>query len=132
MTQLLTMTTTHKFPSQLVAGTDLPLLYVILHLQLFGVVDHSLEGLGRGAAFVAGDSNLALDGRLIRSRYPQYTIDIHVEADFKLQGTPGRRPNSRQVKIAQQMAILESLKHLDGEGRLVVRLGGDGLGGPAR
>merc|ERR1719189_1584750 len=84
-------------------------------------------------ALVVGDGDLVLlASALVAGRHVQDAVGVDVEGDLNLRNTSGSRGNTSQVKLAEEMVVLGHgplpLVHLDGDGGLVVAVGGEGLG----
>merc|ERR1719189_1968942 len=84
-------------------------------------------------ALVVGDGDLVLlASALVAGRHVQDAVGVNVEGDLDLGNTTGSGGNASQVKLAEEMIVLGhgplSLVHLDGDGGLVVAVGGEGLG----
>merc|ERR1719259_206373 len=111
---------------------------LILHLLIFigeeiGILDHTLNILRLQPVLVIGNCDLlAVTSGLIFSRHLQDTIGINLEGNFNLRNTTRSRWNSSQVKLTENMVVLGHwplpLKHLNGDGVLVVLSSGESLG----
>merc|ERR1711944_36491 len=115
-----------------VLGCDPLLLLLILSLELVRIVDHPLNLLLGQATLVIGDGDLALlVGGLVHSRHVEDPVGIYIKRDLYLWNSPRSRWDSSEVKLAKEMVVLRhgslSLKYLDRDGRLVVRVGREGL-----
>merc|ERR1712186_18615 len=116
---------------QTVLGGDPVLLLGVLVLELLGVIHHALDLFLGQTALVVGDGDLVLlPSALIAGRHVQDAVGVNVEGDLDLGNTTGSGGNASQVKLAEEMVVLGhgplSLVHLDGDGRLVVAVGGEG------
>merc|ERR1719259_415318 len=111
---------------------------LILHLLIFigeelGILDHTLNILRLQPVLVIGNCDLlAVTSGLIFSRHLQDPIGINLEGNFNLRNTTRSRWNSSQVKLTENMVVLGhwplTLKHLNGDGVLVVLSSGESLG----
>merc|ERR1719259_757597 len=99
---------------------------LILHLLIFigeelGILDHTLNILRLQPILVIGNGDLLT-----------VTIGINLEGNFNLRNTTRSRWNSSQVKLTENMVVLGhwplTLKHLNGDGVLVVLSSGESLG----
>merc|ERR1711913_196594 len=118
---------------QTILGGDPVLLLGVLVLELLSVIHHALDLFLGQTALVVGDGDLVLlPGALVAGRHVQNTVGVDVEGDLDLRNTTGSRGNASQVKLAEEMVALGhgplTLVHLDGDGGLVVAVGGEGLG----
>merc|ERR1712154_608323 len=118
---------------QAVLSGDPVLLLVVLVLELLSVVDHTLNLLLGEATLIVGDGDLALlASALVTGRHVQDAVGVDVEGDLNLRNTSGSWRNPSQVKLAKEMVVLGhsplSLVHLNGDGGLVVAVGGECLG----
>merc|ERR1712202_93335 len=118
---------------QPILGGDSLLLLFIVSLKLLGIIHHSLDFLLGQTALVVGDGYLVLlASALVTGRHIQDTIGINVECHLNLRNASWCRGDSSQVKLSKEMIVLShcplTLVHLDGDGRLVVGIGGESLG----
>merc|ERR1712212_788879 len=118
---------------KLVLSRDPVLLLVILSLELLGIIHHPLNLFFGQTTLVIGDGDLVLLAcALISSRHVQDTIGIDVKGNLNLRNSSGGWWNTSEIKLAKVMIILGhgslTLVHLNGNSRLVVRVGGEGLG----
>merc|ERR1719452_874 len=118
---------------QAVLSRDPVLLLVVVILELFSIVNHPLDFLLRKTALIVCDGDLVLlASRLVAGRDVEDTVGVNVEGDLHLGNAPGSRRDTGQVELAEQMVVFGhgplSLVHLDGDGGLVVAVGGEGLG----
>merc|ERR1719154_795612 len=116
-----------------ILGRDPLLLLFIISLELLGIIHHALNVLLRQTALVVGDGDLVLlSGALVASRDVQDTIGVDVEGDFNLRDASRCWRDGSQVEFSKEMIVLGhgplALVHLDGDGGLVVGVGGEGLG----
>merc|ERR1719433_907448 len=115
-----------------VLGRDPVLLLVVLGLELLSVVDHALDLLLGEPSLVVGDGDLVhLASGLVAGRHVEDTVGINVEGDLDLGDTARSWGNSSEIKLAKQVVVpghgTLTLVDLDGDSRLVVRVGGEGL-----
>merc|ERR1711963_355105 len=116
-----------------VLGADsLPLL-LVLRLVLLRLVHHLLDVLLGQAALVVGDRDLVLlSSGLVGGRYVQNSVGVNVKGDFDLRHTTRSWRNAGQLELAEHVVVLGhgalALVDLDQHSRLVVRVGGEGLG----
>merc|ERR1711944_64271 len=115
-----------------VLGCDSLLLLFILSLELVRIVHHPLNLLLRQATLVIGDGDIALlVGGLVHSRHVENPVGIDVKGDLNLRNSTRSWWDSSEVKLAKKVVIpchgSLPLKHLDRDGRLVVRVGREGL-----
>merc|ERR1719452_327630 len=118
---------------QAVLSRDPVLLLVVVILELFSIVNHPLDFLLRKTALIVCDGDLVLlASRLVAGRDIEDTVGVNVEGDLNLGNTPGSRRDTGQVELAEEVVVFGhgplSLVHLDGDGGLVVAVGGEGLG----
>merc|ERR1712232_1438152 len=118
---------------QTILGGDPVLLLGVLVLELLGVIHHALDLFLGQTALVVGDGDLVLlSSALVAGRHVQDTVGVDVEGDLDLRNTTGSRGNASQVELAEEMVVLGhgplTLVHLNGDGGLVVAVGGEGLG----
>merc|ERR1719150_1330550 len=118
---------------QVVLGADAFLLFLILGLECFGIVNHSLNFLLRQPTLVVGDCDLVLFSRgFVHCRYVQDTVGVNVKSNFNLRNTTRCWWNSSQIKFSKQVVVFGhcsfSFIDLNGYGRLIVRIGCKGLG----
>merc|ERR1719376_335085 len=87
-----------------ILGADSLLLLLVIGLVLLSIVHHSLNLFFGQTALVIGDGDLILlAGALVTSRHVQDTISVNVEGDFDLWDAAGRRRDSGQIELAEQM-----------------------------
>ena len=111
----------------------------MLTLVLLGLADHTLDILLRETALVVVDGDtVRLAGGLVRSGNVQDTIGVDIEGDLDLRNTTGRRRDTGELELAEQVVVLGTgtltLEYLDEHTGLVVGvsredpilLGGDG------
>merc|ERR1719193_1389571 len=118
---------------KLVLGRDPVLLLVILSLELLCIIHHPLNLFFGQTTLIIGDGDLVLLAcAFISSRHVQDTIGIDVKGNLDLRNSSRGWWNTSEVKFAKVVIILGhgslALVHLDGHGRLVVRVGGECLG----
>ena len=119
---------------QTVLGLDLLGGFVILSLELLGVLDHTVDiGLGE-TSLVVGDGDLVdLVGALVLGRDVQDTVGINIEGNLNLGNTTGSGGDTSQIELAEQVVVLGeltlTLEDLDGDSWLVIGVGGEGVGG---
>ena len=82
---------------------------------------------------VVGDGDLVLlASALVAGRHVQDAVGVNVEGDLNLRDTSWSRRDASEIKLAKEMVVLGHgplpLVHLDGDGWLVVAVGGEGLG----
>ena len=116
----------------LVIGVDLFLEGLVLVGELLGIADHGLDLLFGETALVVGDGDaLGLAGSLLVSGDGEYGVLINLEGHFDLGDTTGSGGDASEVELAEEMVILGhgalTLEHLDGDGGLLVLVGGEGL-----
>merc|ERR1719431_717695 len=81
---------------------------------------------------VVGNGDLVLfTSRLVTGGHVQNTVGIDIKGDFNLRNSTWCRRDAGKVELAQEVVVLShcplSLVDLDGDGRLVVGVGGEGL-----
>merc|ERR1719193_2031302 len=118
---------------QTILGRDSVLLLLIISLELFSIGHHALNlFLGESSLVISNGDLILFTSRLITSRHIQDTISIDIKGYFNLWHTTGCWWYTGQIKLAKQVVILGhsslALVHLDGDGRLVIAVGGEGLG----
>ena len=116
-----------------ILGGNFLLLLLIISLKLLCIRDHLLYFLLGQTALVIGDGDLVeLSGGLVTRAYVQDAIGVDVKGDLDLRHAPGRGRDAGQVELAEEVVVLGhgalALVHLDGDGGLVVAVGGEGLG----
>merc|ERR1719154_680463 len=116
-----------------ILGRDPLLLLLIISFELLGIIHHALNVLLGQTALVVGDGDLVLlSGALVASRDVQDTVGVDVERDLDLRDASWCWRDGSQVELAKEMVVLGhgplALVHLDGDGGLVVGVGGEGLG----
>ena len=82
---------------------------------------------------VVSDGDLVLlASRLVAGGDVEDAVSVDVEGDLDLGHSAGCRRDSGKVKLTKQMVVFGhsslTLVHLDGDGGLVVAVGGEGLG----
>mmetsp|Transcript_41087 Transcript_41087/g.133713 ORF Transcript_41087/g.133713 Transcript_41087/m.133713 type:complete len:391 (+) Transcript_41087:109-1281(+) len=112
-------------------------LHLLLELLvLLGVLlrvgRHLLDVLLGEARLVVGDGDLVLlAGRLLERRHVEHAVRVDVERHVDLRHAARHGRDARQVELAQLVVVLGAralaLEDLDGDGGLVVRVGGEGL-----
>merc|ERR1719423_85326 len=118
---------------QAVLGGNSSALSLIIALVLFGVLHHALDLLLAEATLVIGDGDLVqLASGLVHSRHVQDTVCIDVEGDLDLRHSTGCWGNALKFKLSKKVVVLGhstlSFIDLDEHPRLVVSVGGEGLG----
>merc|ERR1719429_257599 len=118
---------------QAVLGRDPLLLLVVVILELLSVVHHPLNLFLGQTTLVVGDGDLVLlASALVAGGHVENTVGVDVEGDLNLRHSSWSWRNSSQIKLTQEMIVLGhgslALVHLDGDGGLVVGVGGEGLG----
>merc|ERR1719434_320753 len=118
---------------QTVLGRDSVLLLVIFLLELLSIIDHAFNFFLGQTTLVVGDGDLVLlASALVTGRHIQDTVGVNVKSDLNLGNSSWSWRNTSEVKLAEEMVVLGhgslSLIDLDGDSRLVVRVGGEGLG----
>merc|ERR1719204_1132987 len=118
---------------QSILGGDPLLLLLVIGFELLGIVDHLLDFLLGQAALVVCDRDFVLlAGRLVRSGHIEDTVGVNIEGHFDLGNSSGGWRNSGQIELAKVVVVPGhgplTLVHLDGDSRLVVGVGGEGLG----
>merc|ERR1719228_199506 len=118
---------------QTILGRNSVLLLLIISLELFSIGHHTLNlFLGESSLVISNGNLILFTSRLVTSRHIQDTICINIKGDFNLWHATRCRWDTSQVKLTKQVVILGhsslALVHLDGDGRLVVAVGGEGLG----
>ncbi|KAE8746291.1 hypothetical protein FOCC_FOCC006963, partial [Frankliniella occidentalis] len=117
---------------QLVARCDAVALLVVLGLVPLSLVHHALDLVGREAALVVLDGDVlgAARARVLGGDVED-AVGVQVKGDLDLGDTARRGRDARQVEGAQAVVVLGhgalALEHLDGDGRLVVGVRGEGL-----
>merc|ERR1719391_1470152 len=116
-----------------VLGRNSVLLLVVLVLELLGVVDHPLNLFLGETSLVVGDGDLVLlAGGFVAGRYVQDTVGVDVKGDLNLRNTSWCGWDAGKVEFSKEMVVLGhgslTLVDLDGDGGLVVAVGGEGLG----
>merc|ERR1711931_467975 len=116
-----------------VLGRNSVLLLVVLVLELLGVVDHPLDLFLGETSLVVGDGDLVLlAGGFVAGRYVQDTVGVDVKGDLNLRNTSWCGWDAGKVELSKEMVVLGhgslTLVDLDGDGGLVVAVGGEGLG----
>ena len=116
-----------------ILGGNFLLLLLIISLKILCIRDHLLYFLLGQTALVIGDGDLVeLSGGLVTRAYVQDAIGVDVKGDLDLRHAPGRGRDAGQVELAEEVVVLGhgalALVHLDGDGGLVVAVGGEGLG----
>mmetsp|Transcript_17404 Transcript_17404/g.39779 ORF Transcript_17404/g.39779 Transcript_17404/m.39779 type:complete len:259 (+) Transcript_17404:383-1159(+) len=112
-------------------------LHLVLEIGVFlgvllGVGRHLLDVLLGEARLVVGDGDLVLlASRLLERRHIEHTVRINVERYVDLRHATWHGRDARQVELAELVVVLGAgalaLEHLDGDRRLVVRVGGESL-----
>merc|ERR1719217_87378 len=107
-------------------------LVLVLLRVLLSVGGHLLHVLGREARLVVRDRDLVLlAGRLLQSRHVEHAVGIDVEGHVDLRDAARHGRDAREVELAELIVVLGAralaLEHLDRDGRLVVRVGREGL-----
>merc|ERR550525_748514 len=115
-----------------VFGRYFVLLLFILSLVLLGIVDHPVNVLLGEPAFVIGDGDLVLfPAPFLNGIHIEDAIGINVECDLNLRLSSWSWRYSHQVKLSQAVGVPGHgplpLIDLDGDCRLVVAVGGEGL-----
>merc|ERR550532_260347 len=118
---------------QTVLGSNTLLLLVIFGLEFLGIGNHALNVFLGQTTLVVGDSNLFLfAGGLVHSRNVQDTVGIDVKGDLNLRYSSGCGRNTSQIELAEEMVVTGhgalTFINLNGDGRLVVGVGSEGLG----
>merc|ERR1719356_1456548 len=108
-------------------------LLLVLRLVLLRLVHHLLDVLLGQAALVVGDRDLVLlSSRLVGGGHIENSIGVNIKGDFNLRHTTRSWRNAGQLELAEHVVVLGhgalALVHLDQHSRLVVRVGGEGLG----
>jgi hypothetical protein len=116
-----------------VLSRDTGSLGLILSLVLLGLSKHALDLLLGETALVVGDDDLVrLSGTLLESGDVHDTVGINIEGDLDLRNTTGRRWDTSELELSEQVVVLcagtLTLVDLDKNTRLVVREGGEDLG----
>merc|ERR1719422_2267268 len=116
-----------------VLGADPLALLLVLRLVLLRLVHHLLDVLLGQAALVVGDRDLVLlSSGLVGGRHVQNSISVDIKGDFNLRHTTRSWRDAGQLELAEHVVVLGhgalALVHLDQHSRLVVRVGGEGLG----
>ena len=116
-----------------VLGVDTRSLSLVLSLVLLGLSQHALNVLLGETALVVGDGDLVgLTSALLGGTDVHDTVGVDVEGDLDLRDTTGRRGNASKLELTEQVVVLGTstltLVDLDQDTRLVVRVGGEGLG----
>merc|ERR1719474_1152841 len=77
-------------------------------------------------------TRMRVASRLIRSGHVQNAVGVNIEGHLNLGNSSGGWRNSSQIELAKVVVVLCHgplvLVHLDGDSRLVVGVGGEGLG----
>merc|ERR1719327_2467467 len=117
-----------------VLGSDLLGCELVLLSELLGLTHHALNVILGETALVVGDGDVGLlaRGTLVLGRHVQHTIGIDIECDLDLRHTTRGRRNPPELKLAEHVIVLGTgslaLVNLDEHTRLVVGVGGEGLG----
>jgi len=116
-----------------VLGLDLLLDGFIISLVLLGFVNHAVDLILGQATLLVGDGDLAgLAGCLVHGGHIQDTVGINVECDLDLGDTAGGRRDTIEMELTEQVVVLGhgtlTFEDLDQHTRLVVSVGGEGLG----
>merc|ERR1711963_1007132 len=116
-----------------VLGADPLALLLVLRLVLLCLVHHLLDVLLGQAALVVGDRDLVLlSSWLVGGRHVEDTIGVNVKGNFNLRHTTRSWRDAGQLELAEHVVVLGhgalALVDLDQHSRLVVRVGGEGLG----
>ena len=107
-------------------------LRLVLYLVRRRLLHHALNLLTAEATLIIRDGDLlGLARRLLRRRHIQDTVRINVKGDLNLRNATRHRRNALEHEPAEKVAILRklalTLKHLDVDARLVVRIRGERL-----
>merc|ERR1719231_1950680 len=118
---------------QAVLGLDALLELLILLSVLLSILGHLLDVLLGQAGLVVGDGDLVLlAGGLLHGRHVEHAVGVDVKGDVDLGHAAGHGWDAGQVELAQLVVVLGAgalaLEDLDGHSRLVVGVGGEGLG----
>lgn len=110
------------------SGSDLG-VFLGEHL---GVLDHSLDVLGRESVGVVFDLDLFFGtGALVFSRNSEDTVDIDLEGDLDLGNTSGCWWDAVEIELAEDVVVLGhwsfTFEDLDGDSLLVIGGGGEDL-----
>lgn len=100
--------------------------------ELLSVKDHLLDLLFGEATLVVGNRNVfRLSGSLFDSADGQDGVLVNLESNFDLGNAPLRGWDACQIKLTELMVVLDeralSLKDSNGDGGLLVLVGGEGL-----
>jgi len=118
---------------QLVLGRYLGLLTFVLVSVPFGIAEHAIDfGLRQATLVVFDDDVLGASGAVVLGRHVQNPVGVQIESHLDFGHASGRRRDAGQVERSQQVVVLGHgplpFEHLDGDGRLVVRVRGERLG----
>jgi hypothetical protein len=116
-----------------VLSRDTGSLSFVLSLVLLSLSQHALDLLLGETALVVGDDNLVgLSGTLLEGRDVDDTVGVDVEGDLDLGNTTGRRRDTGELELSEQVVVLcastLTLVDLDQHTRLVVAEGGEDFG----
>merc|ERR1719473_655420 len=107
---------------------------LVLISVLLGLTHHAVNVVLGETALVVGDGNVGLlaGGTLVLGRDVEHTIGVDVEGDLDLGHATGGRGDASELELAEEVVVLGAgalaLVHLDQHTRLVVGVGGEGLG----
>ncbi|ELY37977.1 putative NAD-specific glutamate dehydrogenase [Halalkalicoccus jeotgali B3] len=114
-----------------VARLDALAPFLVLLCVLFGLVLHAVDLLVREARAALDGDLLFVARALVLGLDVDDAVLVDVEADLDLGGARGRRRDSRQHELPQELVVLchlaLALEHPDLHGGLVVRRGGEDL-----
>mmetsp|Transcript_13656 Transcript_13656/g.16413 ORF Transcript_13656/g.16413 Transcript_13656/m.16413 type:complete len:438 (-) Transcript_13656:809-2122(-) len=118
---------------ELVAGINLLLEHPVLLGVLLSLTDHTFDLLLTEATLLVLDNDLLrLTGSLIFGTDVQDTVGINLESDLNLRNTTGGGGNVGKVELSEKVIVLGhgtlTLEHLDGDGGLLILVGGESLG----
>jgi len=104
----------------------------ILFGEFFGIFEHLFNlFLGKSALVVSNDDLFSFSSSLILGSDLQDTIGIDFEGDFNLRDTSGCGRDSGHIEFSEHVVIFDhgsfSFKYGDGDGFLVILVGGEGL-----
>ena len=117
---------------QTVLGLNLLLELLVVSLVLLSLLDHALNLILGETSLIVGDGDLVLDGGgLVLSRDVEDTVGVNVKDDVDLGDSARGRGDARELELSELVVVLGactlSLKDLDEDSRLVVRVGGEDL-----
>merc|ERR1712164_210770 len=117
-----------------VLGVDALLGSLVLISVLLGLTHHAVNVVLGETALVVGDGDVGLlaGGTLVLGSDVEHTVGVNVEGDLDLGHATRGRGDASELELAEEVVVLGAgalaLVHLDQHTRLVVGVGGEGLG----